>query len=114
MLLMVEEKKVKTPHTSPTPTKFRSDTLNINMSTVKQTKSFSTVSQTSGTPQPSDGSIKLQALWQNLKRYPRVFGYYLALTSGILLYGYDMAMTGNLASLPEFQCVLPPISNTTL
>lgn len=44
-------------------------------------------------------------LWQNLKKNPKVAAYCFALTSVILLWGYDMGMTSNLASLPEFQYV---------
>ncbi|KIW65451.1 hypothetical protein PV04_07710 [Phialophora macrospora] len=43
------------------------------------------------------------SLWQAIQRWPKVAGYCLALTTAILLWGYDMAMVGNLASLPEFQ-----------
>ncbi|KEF59050.1 uncharacterized protein A1O9_03893 [Exophiala aquamarina CBS 119918] len=44
-------------------------------------------------------------LWLNLKKHPKVAAYCFALTTVILLWGYDMGMTGNLASLPEFQKV---------
>jgi len=47
-------------------------------------------------------------LWQNLKRNPKVAAYCFALTSVILLWGYDLGMTSNLASLPEFQYVYLP------
>ncbi|KAJ9610482.1 hypothetical protein H2200_005259 [Cladophialophora chaetospira] len=43
------------------------------------------------------------SLWHALRKWPKVAGYCLALTTAILLWGYDMAMVGNLASLPEFQ-----------
>lgn len=42
-------------------------------------------------------------LFRNLRKSPKVAAYCLGLTSVILLWGYDMAMTSNLASLPEFQ-----------
>lgn len=44
-------------------------------------------------------------LWKNLRKNPKVAAYCLGLTSVILLWGYDLAMTSNLASLPEFQYV---------
>jgi hypothetical protein len=47
------------------------------------------------------------SLWQAFRKWPKVAGYCLALTTAILLWGYDMAMVGNLASLPEFQYILP-------
>lgn len=56
---------------------------------------------------PSNGiavSAKL-SLWQAVRKWPKVAGYCLALTTAILLWGYDMAMVGNLASLPQFQYV---------
>ncbi|OCT49090.1 sugar transporter [Cladophialophora carrionii] len=43
------------------------------------------------------------SLWRAVRKWPKVAGYCLALTTAILLWGYDMAMVGNLASLPAFQ-----------
>ncbi|KAK5047094.1 hypothetical protein LTR84_007037 [Exophiala bonariae] len=42
-------------------------------------------------------------LWQATKRWPKVTLYCLALTSGVLLWGYDAAMAGNLAALDQFK-----------
>ena len=53
-----------------------------------------------GIPEPAKLS-----LWQAIRKWPKVVGYCLASTTAILLWGYDMAMVGNLASLPEFQYV---------
>ena len=54
--------------------------------------------------------IKL-SLWQAMRKWPKVAGYCLALTTAILLWGYDMAMVGNLASLPQFQLSIILSSN---
>ncbi|KAF7617862.1 putative sugar transporter [Aspergillus flavus] len=40
---------------------------------------------------------------EDIKRSPKVAGYCLALTSGIILYGYDLAIVSNVSSMPEFQ-----------
>lgn len=42
-------------------------------------------------------------LWAGLKEHSRVSTFCLALTSAILLWGYDMAMTGNLYGMDEFK-----------
>lgn len=76
----------------------------------QQSKLFAYESRESNVAQSRNDSAKPRSLWQNLRRHPKVFGYCFALTSGILLWGYDMAMTGNLASLPEFQYVQSPAS----
>ncbi len=55
---------------------------------------------------PSGNSVPVKlSLWQAVQKWPKVAGYCLALTTAILLWGYDMAMVGNLASLPQFQYV---------
>ncbi|PYH95658.1 MFS general substrate transporter [Aspergillus ellipticus CBS 707.79] len=38
-----------------------------------------------------------------VKQSPRVLCYCVALASGILLFGYDLVIVGNVSSLPEFQ-----------
>ncbi|KIX10098.1 uncharacterized protein Z518_01179 [Rhinocladiella mackenziei CBS 650.93] len=43
------------------------------------------------------------SLIRAVRIWPKAAGYGLALTSVILLWGYDMAMVGNLASLPAFR-----------
>ncbi|KAE8356926.1 MFS general substrate transporter [Aspergillus coremiiformis] len=43
------------------------------------------------------------SLLADIKQSPKVAGYCLALTSGILLYGYDLAIVANVSSMPEFQ-----------
>jgi hypothetical protein len=42
-------------------------------------------------------------LWQSIKRFPRIVGYCLALSSAILLYGYDLVIVGTVAAMPQFQ-----------
>jgi hypothetical protein len=41
--------------------------------------------------------VKKLTLWQSLRRWPKVSAYCLALTSAILLWGYDLAV-GDAAS----------------
>ncbi|KAF9883016.1 hypothetical protein FE257_004329 [Aspergillus nanangensis] len=53
-------------------------------------------STTSDTP-------KRTSLFSDLKHHSKVAAYCLALTSGILLYGYDLVIVGNVSSMPEFQ-----------
>lgn len=57
----------------------------------------------------STDSSKELSLWQALRKWPKVSAYCLALTSAILLWGYDMAMNGNLAGLDQFQYVISPV-----
>jgi len=54
-------------------------------------------------PPTGDATPEKLSLWQAIRKWPKVAGYCLALTTAILLWGYDMAMVGNLASLPQFQ-----------
>ncbi|KAJ5110484.1 hypothetical protein N7532_001019 [Penicillium argentinense] len=49
---------------------------------------------------PSQGHVPL---WQSLKKWPRVVGYNLALSSAILLYGYDLVIVGTVSAMPAFQ-----------
>lgn len=44
-------------------------------------------------------------LLQSLKKWPKIVGYNLALSTAILLYGYDLVIVGNVASMPAFQYV---------
>jgi hypothetical protein len=37
--------------------------------------------------------VKKLTLWQSLRRWPKVSAYCLALTSAILLWGYDLAVS---------------------
>lgn len=63
-------------------------------------------SKSSDEPKDPELSPKRKAspkLWTGLKEHSRVSMYCLALTSAILLWGYDMAMTGNLYGLDEFK-----------
>lgn len=42
-------------------------------------------------------------LWHSLKRWPKVVMYNLALSSAILLYGYDLVIVGTVSAMPAFQ-----------
>ncbi|KXG48549.1 Major facilitator superfamily domain, general substrate transporter [Penicillium griseofulvum] len=44
-------------------------------------------------------------LWQSVKKFPRIVGYCLALSSAILLYGYDLVIVATVAAMPQFQIV---------
>jgi hypothetical protein len=44
-------------------------------------------------------------LWKSIRKWPKVLAYSLGLTSGILLYGFDTSIVGNVSAIPEFQCV---------
>ncbi|KAJ5652881.1 hypothetical protein N7507_010307 [Penicillium longicatenatum] len=56
---------------------------------------------------PSSTNIPAHAthtpLWQLLKRWPKVVMYCLALSSAILLYGYDLVIVGTVSAMPAFQ-----------
>ncbi|KAJ5931088.1 hypothetical protein N7466_006581 [Penicillium verhagenii] len=72
-------------------------------SVVKHTQQFlEDVSPTStGTPPLTHN--KHTPLWQLLKRWPKVVIYCLALSSAILLYGYDLVIVGTVSAMPAFQ-----------
>lgn len=59
---------------------------------------------------PSSTDIPAHAthtpLWQLLKRWPKVVMYCLALSSAILLYGYDLVIVGTVSAMPAFQYVI--------
>ncbi|KAJ5701104.1 Major facilitator superfamily domain general substrate transporter [Penicillium malachiteum] len=42
-------------------------------------------------------------LWNSVKRWPKVVMYNLALSSAILLYGYDLVIVGTVSAMPAFQ-----------
>lgn len=44
-----------------------------------------------------------RTLWQNVKKYRKVVYVTLALTSAILLYGYDYVVVGTISAMPVFQ-----------
>jgi hypothetical protein len=44
-------------------------------------------------------------LWHSLKKWRRIVGYCLALSSAILLYGYDLVIVGTVAAMPQFQYI---------
>ncbi|PYH49733.1 putative sugar transporter [Aspergillus saccharolyticus JOP 1030-1] len=47
--------------------------------------------------------IRQPALWVVIQESYKILGYCLALTAGILLYGYDMVIVNNVSSMPQFQ-----------
>lgn len=51
----------------------------------------------------ADGKTSHTPLWQSIKKFPRIVGYCLALSSAILLYGYDLVIVGTVAAMPQFQ-----------
>ncbi|KAJ9491605.1 hypothetical protein VN97_g1630 [Penicillium thymicola] len=51
------------------------------------------------------GKTSHTPLWQSIKKFPTVVGYCLALSSAILLYGYDLVIVGTVAAMPQFQLV---------
>lgn len=57
------------------------------------------------TPQVSRESPREPALtlWQAARKWPKVLGYTLGLTSAILLYGFDTSIVGNVSAIPVFQ-----------
>lgn len=44
-------------------------------------------------------------LWQNVKKYRKVVWITFAVSSAILLYGYDNVIVGTVSAMPRFQCV---------
>jgi hypothetical protein len=46
---------------------------------------------------------KQRTFWQNVKKYRKVCWVTIALTSAILLYGYDNVVVGTVAAMPVFQ-----------
>lgn len=54
-----------------------------------------------------DGKTSHVPLWQSVKKFPRIVGYCLALSSAILLYGYDLVIVGTVAAMPQFQYIFP-------
>ncbi|KAJ5583188.1 hypothetical protein N7535_001808 [Penicillium sp. DV-2018c] len=53
----------------------------------------------------SHGKTTHVPLWHSIKRFPRIVGYCVALSSAILLYGYDLVIVGTVAAMPQFQHV---------
>jgi hypothetical protein len=56
-------------------------------------------------PDTNTSSQGYVPLWHSLKKWPKVVGYNLALSSAILLYGYDLVIVANVSSMPAFQYV---------
>lgn len=49
-----------------------------------------------------------RSLWQNVKKYRKVTYVTFALTSAILLYGYDNVVVGTVSAMPVFQYAFWP------
>lgn len=45
------------------------------------------------------------SLWQSIKKSSRIVAYCLALSSAILMYGYDLVIVATVAAMPQFQYV---------
>lgn len=43
------------------------------------------------------------SLWAAIRKWPRAAGWSIALTSTILLWGYDNALVGSVSAMPVFQ-----------
>jgi hypothetical protein len=54
----------------------------------------------------SEASDEGRTLWQNIKKYRKVVWITFAVSSAILLYGYDNVIVGTVSAMPRFQCVL--------
>ncbi|KAJ5198643.1 uncharacterized protein N7498_007760 [Penicillium cinerascens] len=54
-------------------------------------------------PPNNDPQTKHVPLLQSVKKWPRVILYCLALSSAILLYGYDLVIVGTVSAMPAFQ-----------
>ncbi|KAL2827519.1 MFS general substrate transporter [Aspergillus cavernicola] len=52
---------------------------------------------------PSQQQNTEPSLLDSVKRSPKTVAWCLALSSGIVLYGYDLVIVGNVSSMPEFQ-----------
>jgi hypothetical protein len=55
----------------------------------------------------SHGKTTHIPLWHSIKKFPRIVGYCVALSSAILLYGYDLVIVGTVAAMPQFQYISP-------
>lgn len=63
------------------------------------------VEHVENTTSAASDTVKKTSLIADLKQSPKVAAYCLALTTGILLYGYDLVIVGNVSSMPNFQYV---------
>lgn len=50
-----------------------------------------------------NASNKHVPLWHSVRRFHKVFGYCLALSISVLLYGYDFVIVGTVSAMPAFQ-----------
>lgn len=63
------------------------------------------VEDVSRVPTNNDPQTQHVPLWQSVKKWPRGIAYCLALSSAILLYGYDLVIVGTVSAMPAFQYV---------
>lgn len=61
------------------------------------------VNTTSTSQDQAQGGDEHSSLWQNVKKYRNVTYITLAMTSAILLYGYDTVVVGTISAMPVFQ-----------
>lgn len=66
---------------------------------------ISEVSTNSTSASDSSAGDEGRNLWQNIKKYRKVVWITLAVSSAILLYGYDNVIVGTVSAMPRFQCV---------
>lgn len=79
------------------------------------------VEHVENTTSAASDTVKKTSLIADLKQSPKVAAYCLALTTGILLYGYDLVIVGNVSSMPNFQYaprrtyhILSPLNSLSL
>lgn len=79
-----------------------STTISATMQMTMDRKPMAMNSYTSGPP-PYSNQKENESVTQSIRIFPKTLAWCLALTSGILLYGYDLVIVGNVSSMPEFQ-----------
>ncbi|MBE3041163.1 hypothetical protein IMZ48_00960 [Candidatus Bathyarchaeota archaeon] len=72
------------------------------MGSTKESDALSRKSSTVEVP-ANNNEVTDEGLWQRFRRWPRLSLWALALSTPILLYGYDNVIVGNITSVPEFQ-----------
>lgn len=66
------------------------------------TSAVRTTSRTSSVDVDEFGHL---TLWQAIRKWNRLFWYSLAISTTILMFGYDFVVVGNSSSMPAFQYV---------
>lgn len=75
----------------------RSSTTEMENLTLGNVESL-TSSKPDSIPEPEDSLT----LWAAVRRWPKVVGYCLALTTTIILWGYDFSLVGAVGGMPVF------------